>query len=57
MITNAISNQELRGKSTDPKPVPSEGNRFTANDIYIELDTGDAYFWDEATSDWSPVAD
>lgn len=32
---------EILGKSTDTKPTD-----VNVNDIFIELDTGDAYFWD-----------
>ena len=33
----------LYGKSTDTKPVSKD---LKDNDIFIELDTGDAYFYD-----------
>lgn len=32
---------EIFGKSTDTKPTDAN-----LNDLFIELDTGDAYFWD-----------
>ena len=32
---------EILGKSTDTKPTD-----VNVNDMFIELDTGDAYFWD-----------
>ncbi len=32
---------ELFGKSTDTKPTNAN-----INDMFIELDTGDAYYWD-----------
>ena len=32
---------EIFGKSTDTKPTNAN-----INDIFIELDTGDAYYWD-----------
>lgn len=32
---------EILGKSTDTKPTDAN-----LNDLFIELDTGDAYFWD-----------
>ena len=32
---------EILGKSTDVKPT-----NVDVNDMFIELDTGDAYFWD-----------
>lgn len=31
---------EIYGKSTDTKPT-----NVNVNDMFIELDTGDAYFW------------
>lgn len=32
---------EILGKSTDTKPTDVD-----INDMFIELDTGDAYYWD-----------
>ena len=32
---------EIFGKSTDTKPTDAN-----INDMFIELDTGDAYYWD-----------
>lgn len=32
---------EIFGKSTDTKPTNAN-----INDVFIELDTGDAYYWD-----------
>lgn len=32
---------EILGKSTETKPTDAN-----VNDIYMELDTGDAYYWD-----------
>lgn len=32
---------EIFGKSTDSKPTDAN-----INDMFIELDTGDAYYWD-----------
>lgn len=32
---------EIFGKSTDTKPIDAN-----INDMFIELDTGDAYYWD-----------
>ena len=39
---------EIFGKSTDSKPTDAN-----INDMFIELDTGDAYYWDG--SDWQIV--
>ena len=33
---------EIFGLSTDTKPIKS----IDINDLFIELDTGDAYYWD-----------
>lgn len=35
---------EILGKSTDIKPTDAN-----INDMFIELDTGDAYYWDGLT--------
>lgn len=39
---------EIFGKSTDTKPTD-----VNLNDLFVELDTGDAYFWDG--SQWQIV--
>lgn len=37
---------EILGKSTDTKPTNIDNPKLKVNDMFIELDTGDAYFWD-----------
>lgn len=37
---------EILGKSTDIKPTNIDNPKLKVNDMFIELDTGDAYFWD-----------
>lgn len=37
---------ELFGTSTSVKPTNAENPKLKVNDLFIELDTGDAYFWD-----------
>lgn len=41
-------NQTYYGKSTDSKPTAGIGN----GSVYIEMDTGKAYFYDAAASAW-----
>lgn len=42
------SNKTYYGKSTDSKPTAGIGN----GSVYIEMDTGKAYFYDAAASAW-----
>ncbi len=44
---------ELRGLSTDAKPTPKFGGVDIANgSIFLELDTQNLYFYDEASNTW-----
>lgn len=44
---------ELRGLSTDQKPATTFGGAKIANgSIFLEMDTQDLYFYDEATNAW-----
>ena len=53
MIRNGENAQTLFGKSTDTKPVNGvNGNLFHTKDAYVEIDTGDVYFFDEDTNSW-----
>ncbi len=53
MIRNGENAQTLFGKSTDTKPVNGiNGNLFYTKDAYVEIDTGDVYFFDEDTNSW-----
>lgn len=40
------------GKSTDEKPGDDETVTQRTGNIFIEIDTGDAYFYDEETEGW-----
>ena len=48
MITSRFDGawMEYRGLSTDTKPTATNG------DLFIEIDTGKLYFYDEDSSDW-----
>ena len=43
---------EILGKSTKTKPTDAN-----VNDIYVECDTGDAYYFDGDTHTWQPFGD
>lgn len=44
---------EFRGLSTDTKPTITYGGANIANgSVFIEIDTEDILFYDEASSDW-----
>ena len=44
---------EIFGTSRSEKPTNVTNPRLKINDLFIELDTGDAYYWDG--SDWQVV--
>ena len=50
-ITDA-KHAEILGSSSDTKPTTANNPKLKQNDLFIELDTGDAYYWDEATQNW-----
>ncbi len=44
---------ELYGKSSDIKPIDFiDGMQVINGSIFIEIDTGDSYFFDEETHTW-----
>lgn len=51
--TVSIPQLELWGKSSDVKPIGEyQGVPIPNGSIFIELDTGDSYFFDEETHTW-----
>lgn len=49
---------ELRGLSTDEKPlVLEEGGKVENGSVFIEIDTGDVYLFDEEGQSWDPVVE
>ena len=40
------------GKSTDTKPGDSDGVVQRTGNVFVEIDTGDTYFYDEEAEDW-----
>ena len=56
-ITNvdgdATKSYEFCGLSTDTKPTEIDGKAIEVNSLFLELDTGDFYYFDG--EDWSKV--
>ena len=44
---------EIRGLSTDEKPIDTiEGIAIDNGSVFLEIDTGDVYFFDAETKQW-----
>ena len=46
---------ELRGLSTDEKPVEIENGTIENGSVFIEIDTGDVYIFDSVNKEWNEV--
>lgn len=46
---------ELRGLSTDEKPTEMNGKKIDNGSAFIEIDTGNVYFFDITTETWNEV--
>lgn len=46
---------ELRGLSTDEKPTEFSGKKIDNGSIFIEIDTGNIYFYDLENQLWKEV--
>lgn len=46
---------ELRGLSTDTKPTEIYGKKIDNGSTFIEIDTGDIYFYDLENKEWKEV--
>ena len=44
---------ELRGMSTDTKPTEIGENKIGNGSTFIEINTGDIYFYDEDSETWN----
>ena len=44
---------ELKGLSTDTKPTKAEGMNIGNNSLFLEVDTGDVYYFDGSA--WQKV--
>lgn len=44
---------ELRGLSTDTKPTQIGLNKIANGSIFIEIDTGDIYFYNQTNQEWN----
>ena len=52
VITGEEKYIEYAGLSTDEKPV---SDMITTGSVFVEVDTGDAYLFDEESSSWKKV--
>ena len=43
---------ELRGLSTDEKPIEIENGTSENGSVFIEIDTGDVYIFDAENKEW-----
>lgn len=43
---------ELRGLSTDEKPIAIENGTIENGSVFIEIDTGDVYIFDAENKEW-----
>ena len=46
---------ELRGLSSDEKPVEIENGTIENGSVFIEIDTGDVYIFDALNKEWKVV--
>lgn len=46
---------ELRGLSTDTKPIEINGKTIDNGSTFIEIDTGKIYFYDLENEEWKEV--
>lgn len=46
---------ELRGLSTDEKPIEIENGTIENGSVFIEIDTGDVYIFDSVNKEWNVV--
>ena len=44
---------ELRGMSTDTKPTEIGINKISNGSVFIEIDTGKLFFYDEENQEWN----
>lgn len=49
---NRTRNNAYTGLSTNAKPTPSDTLELHNGDRYIEMDTGNVFFWDEENAEW-----
>ena len=43
---------EYAGLSTDTKPISDERNQILNGSVFVEMDTGDKYMYDDENSRW-----
>lgn len=55
--TERVSTWEIFGNSTDEKPTVANGTEESIPDmsIFVELDTGEGYYYDKETDTWNII--
>ena len=53
--SNTTISVELRGLSTDTKPTEINERKVANGSVFIEIDTGDLYFFDFDNQEWKVV--
>ena len=51
--TKHVSTYEYFGTHTDTKPTSAGGDHVADRSMYVELDTGEVYYYDVSTDTWS----
>jgi hypothetical protein len=46
---------EVRGLSTDEKPIEANGKKIANGSVFIEIDTGKIFFYDLDSETWKEV--
>ena len=46
---------EIRGLSTDTKPTELDEETITNGSVFIEIDTGSVFVFDQANQEWNEV--
>ena len=46
---------EIRGLSTDTKPTTVDSNKTSNGTVFIEIDTGKMYLYDQENEQWKEV--
>ena len=54
-VSNEGQELELRGLSTDEKPTTLDGAKVDNGAVFIEMDTGKIYMYDQENEQWKEI--